>query len=293
MSPQQGRRRAPGRGQRNSSRPVTTLILALISGTLFIAGFVFIGFYVWSSSGPHLRFLGASFLIACTAFAVGCLVGLIVGIPRFVSSGQLRHDVETRRIQAAGQQDSQSVMVAQQTTGQPGTVESRTSKSGAPTVPSAVVQSSPPPGVLVASGSARAAAEQEQEQTRVQGQLAGTPPPPANGDSTLAEAQSQQVPTSVQTSQLTPSTNLAEISDWLTKLLLGAGLVELTRLGRPLSQLVDTVARSMQNVAPGAKLPDGATVVAGGVLALYVVLGFLVSYVLTTLWYSKYLEQFD
>ena len=29
----------------------------------------------------------------------------------------------------------------------------------------------------------------------------------------------------------------AEVSDWLTKLLLGAGLVQLTRLGRPLVQL--------------------------------------------------------
>ncbi|HZR52701.1 MAG TPA: hypothetical protein VFB06_24710 [Streptosporangiaceae bacterium] len=69
--------------------------------------------------------------------------------------------------------------------------------------------------------------------------------------------------------------------------------MELTRLGHPLSALIDSVARSMQNVAPGAQLAQGSTVVAGGILALYVVLGFLDSYIITTLWYGKYLEQFD
>ena len=44
------------------------------------------------------------------------------------------------------------------------------------------------------------------------------------------------------TSDYTPSSNLAEVSDWLTKLLLGAGLVQLTRLGVPISGLIDNIA---------------------------------------------------
>jgi hypothetical protein len=39
------------------------------------------------------------------------------------------------------------------------------------------------------------------------------------------------------------------VSDWLTKLLLGAGLVQLTRLGAPISQLIDSVAAGL---APAA-----------------------------------------
>jgi hypothetical protein len=245
------------------------MVLALISGTLFAGGFVFTGFYVWSSSGPHLRFLGIGMLTACAAFAVGCLAGLIVGIPRFVSSGQMRHDIETRRMQAAA-----SPPAAPQ-------VNDPADTTQAATVPSPVRPT--PPGVLVARGAPGA-----QDQPGQQAQPGDAGAPPDDGGATQDQTQNP-----APASQLTPSTNLAEISDWLTKLLLGAGLVELTRLGHPLSQLVDTVARSIQNVAPGAKLPQGSAVVAGGLLALYVVLGFLVSYIITTLWYGRYLERFD
>lgn len=219
---QQGdqRQRAQRRWRRAGPSSATALILAMASGVLFIAGFVFIGFYVYSVNGPHLRFLGAGFLTASAAFVVGCLVGLVVGIPRFVSSGALRHDMEARRAVA---------------------------RKGA------------------------------------------APPAAAPSADVAADDQFSPVPSS----QLTPSTNLAEISDWLTKLLLGAGLVELTRLGRPLSTLVNSVARAMQDVAPGAKLPASSVVVAAGILAMYVVLGFLDGYVVTTVWYGKYLERLD
>ena len=83
----------------------------------------------------------------------------------------------------------------------------------------------------------------------------------------------------------TPSTNLAEISDWLTKLLLGAGLVGLTSLGAPTAALVRSVARGMSD--PDAPEASGASLVAAAaVLLLFTVLGFVMGYVLTTLWYS-------
>jgi hypothetical protein len=191
-----------------------TPVLAMASGTLFLAGFVFIGFIVGSARGPHLRYLGAGWLAACAAFVTGCLVGLVVGIPRFVSSGALRHDVEAGRLpsQPAGPASAGTVTSSQPTTDR-----------------------------------------------------AGQDP----------------------ASRFTPSSNLAEISDWLTKLLLGAGLVELTRLGRPLGAVVDAVARGL---GPGG--PSGpSTIAAAAILATYVVLGFLDGYVVTTLWYGKHLQE--
>lgn len=259
--------------QRNS-RSAAAMILAVLSALLFAAGFVFIGFFVWSAStGPHLRYLGAGFLTACASFAVGALVGLIVGIPRFVSSGAMRQDIEARRQRAtAVQAVATAGSMAAQAAGQPGA-----QAAGQPGQPGGA-QVAPGIGVLVARPPGAAAA-----QAAVQD--AG-----ADQDDSAFQTAIPQTPPS---SQLTPSTNLAEISDWLTKLLLGAGLVELTRLGHPLSALIDSVARSMQNVVPGGKLAEGSTVVAGGILALYVVLGFLDSYIITTLWYGKYMEQFD
>jgi hypothetical protein len=205
----------PTRKSRFSILRHVSPILALASGTLFLAGFVFIGFYVASNPGPHLRYLGVGWLAACAAFVTGCLAGLVVGIPRFVSSGALRHDVEAGRL---------------------------------PPKPA-----SPRPASTVGSADVTAADRADQDQA----------------------------------TRFAPSSNLAEISDWLTKLLLGAGLVELTRLGGPLGALFDAVARGLGSVPPSGP----ATVVAAAILVTYVILGFLDGYVVTTLWYGKHLQE--
>jgi hypothetical protein len=200
----------PTRNSRFSFLRHVSPVLSLASGILFLAGFVFIGFYVASNQGPHLRYLGVGWLAACAAFVTGSMAGLVVGIPRFVSSGALRHDIEAGR---------------------------------------------PPARPAGTVGSAQV-----------------TAPDQAGPD---------------QVSSFTPSSNLAEISDWLTKLLLGAGLVELTRLAGPLRALVDVVARGLGSVPPSSP----ATVVAAAILVTYVILGFLDGYVVTTLWYGKHLQQ--
>ena len=84
--------------------------------------------------------------------------------------------------------------------------------------------------------------------------------------------------------EYTPSSNLAEVSDWLTKLLLGAGLVQLTRLGAPVAQLIDNIAAGLHSTAASA---SGAKVAAGAILFGYTITGILVGYVMTTLWYQR------
>ena len=86
------------------------------------------------------------------------------------------------------------------------------------------------------------------------------------------------------TNEYTPSSNLAEVSDWLTKLLLGAGLVQLTRLGAPVAHLIDNIAAGLHSTAASA---SGAKVAAGAILFGYTITGILVGYVMTTLWYQR------
>jgi hypothetical protein len=90
---------------------------------------------------------------------------------------------------------------------------------------------------------------------------------------------------------LLPSTNLAEISDWLTKLLLGAGLVELTRLGQPLSELIDNVARGLGGTTAAGGVTESAVVIAGAILITYVTLGFLGGYLTTAFFYGEALQR--
>jgi hypothetical protein len=84
------------------------------------------------------------------------------------------------------------------------------------------------------------------------------------------------------------STNLAEVSDWLTKLLLGAGLVSLTKIGQPLGHLIDSVASGL---TVGSGTSGSAKVVAGAIIFGYGAVGFLVGYFVTTLWYQNELNQ--
>jgi len=88
-----------------------------------------------------------------------------------------------------------------------------------------------------------------------------------------------------------PSSNLAEVSDWLTKLLLGAGLVQLTHLGAPIGHLINTVAAGLTATTAPTVPSSAAKVLAGGILIGYVAIGLLDSYVVTTLWYQNKLGK--
>jgi hypothetical protein len=168
----------------------------VISFALFVAGFVLIVLYVTSQSGPHLGYCGVGLLTALAAFLSGTLAGLLVGVPRYVSSGEFRF------------------------------------KGG-----------------------------------------------PGHSEDSGAQAKFE------------PSSNLAEVSDWLTKLLLGAGLVELSRFGRPLSELIDAVARGISGTPPTRKATEAAVIIAATILIAYGVLGFLDGYVTTNVWYGKRIDE--
>lgn len=90
-----------------------------------------------------------------------------------------------------------------------------------------------------------------------------------------------------------PSTNLAEISDWLTKLLLGAGLVSLSHLGGPVGDLINQVAGSLHNSTADANAIQAAKVTAGAVMIGFTVLGILGGYIVTSTWYQKKMSELD
>jgi hypothetical protein len=88
-----------------------------------------------------------------------------------------------------------------------------------------------------------------------------------------------------------PSNNLEQISDWLTKLLIGAGLVQLGAVGRGLNSMIGTIAASSAGQSSG-HLFTSARVVIGSIIVYYGVLGFIVAYVATTLSYRRGLMEY-
>ena len=104
-----------------------------------------------------------------------------------------------------------------------------------------------------------------------------TVPSGASEDETTAAAKTAVNATS---GLLTPSNNLEQVADWLTKLLIGAGLVQLGAIGTWVSSFINdlAVAFSVSDGPPS----EAAKIVAGSILGFSVSIGFVFGYLLTT-----------
>lgn len=83
-----------------------------------------------------------------------------------------------------------------------------------------------------------------------------------------------------------PNTNLEQISDWLTKIVVALGLAQLTRIPSEYESLANYVSRAFgeQQVPPS---------LAAVMLAYYAILGFLVTYLWTRLFLSGEFNRVD
>jgi hypothetical protein len=84
------------------------------------------------------------------------------------------------------------------------------------------------------------------------------------------------------------NTNLTEISDWLTKIIVGLGLVKLTKLPPYLTSMAESFSNGIHD-----KEKNAAMAVAYGTITFFSVLGFLFGYLLTRLFLSKALSIAD
>ncbi len=84
-----------------------------------------------------------------------------------------------------------------------------------------------------------------------------------------------------------PSTNLEQIADWLTKILIGVGLVEFREVAELLS---DTGKLVSEGLVPA---PPGAGILTQAVLVAFAVLGFLLSFLWTRLYYGGIQTRVD
>ena len=73
------------------------------------------------------------------------------------------------------------------------------------------------------------------------------------------------------------NTNLEQISDWLTKILVGVGLIQLGSIGDSLSALVTEVASGLNPAGP----TKSDVSIAAALLVVYVILGFIGGYVIS------------
>lgn len=82
------------------------------------------------------------------------------------------------------------------------------------------------------------------------------------------------------------NTNLEQISDWLTKILVGVGLIQLGAIGTSFGQLLDSLSDTFGGAA-------SSKLVAGADLVFFSVWGFLIGYLLTRTSLTMAFRQFD
>ena len=99
----------------------------------------------------------------------------------------------------------------------------------------------------------------------------GTPTPPATNSPTALTNYRQEV-----------NTNLEQISDWLTKIIVGLGLVNLYKIPDLLRDTSELIAEGMAS----PKDISSATVFANALILYFPVLGFLVGYLITRIFLS-------
>ena len=98
-----------------------------------------------------------------------------------------------------------------------------------------------------------------------------------------------------ETASVTPNSNLVEISDWLTKIIVGVGLVELNSIPAKLGELAYYLGPSLRPAACDGKAASADYIAIGEaagltIILFYFVLGFLLGYVWTRLYFQRDLE---
>lgn len=118
----------------------------------------------------------------------------------------------------------------------------------------------------------------------------GAPPPPPPAvpllrlSSTAASAPSSATAGPV-AYRMSPNTNLEDISDWLTKIIVGLGLVELRNMPGYLRRATNFLAQGLAAPTSSGVVPlNEARTVAAAILIFYSLLGFLGVYLITRLY---------
>jgi hypothetical protein len=98
-----------------------------------------------------------------------------------------------------------------------------------------------------------------------------------------------------ESSSVTPNSNLVEISDWLTKIIVGVGLVELNSIPGKLGALAYYLGPSLRPAQCDGKVSCADYIGTGQAVGLtiilfYFVVGFLLGYVWTRLYFQRDLE---
>jgi tetratricopeptide (TPR) repeat protein len=106
----------------------------------------------------------------------------------------------------------------------------------------------------------------------------------------------QLAPSEARANAVTPNSNLVEISDWLTKILVGVGLVELNSIPRKLGTLSYYLGEGLLPAECDSPAAHSACLSSGraaglAIIIFYFTLGFMLGYIWTRLYFQRDLNS--
>lgn len=118
--------------------------------------------------------------------------------------------------------------------------------------------------------------------------ISDTPPvvPPPAGAVTLEEQKKL-------TKRVEENTNLTQISDWLTKILIGAGLVQLKEAPDFILRVSKVMAQGLRKVPTKPDTIDAFTIASGGIILFFLTWGFISGYIVMKLVLTEQFAEND
>ena len=241
---------------------------------------------IYASRTGGVQTFATCTLIAGVALAAGLLLGFLFGIPKDAQTESVKQQPTQQQAaqqqpaqqQGAQQQGAQQQAGQQQIGGQQGAQQQVGGQQPAQ-------QQVGPQQIGGQQGAQQQVGGQQPAQQQVGPEQAGQPPAPpalpAPPAPTNPSNQSKTLPTK---STLKANTNLVEISDWLTKMIVGVGLYQLSTLPGKLRILADYFATSF-----GSPAAPSALVMA--ILGYFGIFGFLLGYLWARIYLTKEFED--
>ncbi|MGA7413213.1 MAG: hypothetical protein WBW33_22250 [Bryobacteraceae bacterium] len=243
-----------------------------------VGGLVIVTFA--NSADP--RRWAATIVWALACLAIGAIAGFLFGIPRSRREGQ---PVRSAQSPAPQNQSGSNTSTADGTAGNgKGADSSSTGDNGAKSDEAAASST---------TGDQTTAADQEKgsagEQTADQnaGQTAGQRGGNASVVAGASQASSADLP---QTGDPSP---IEQISDWLTKIIVGLGLANLKELPAQLDKWAHYVAMSIGGFGdrPNGAPDDTGASLALGLILYFLILGFMACYILTQIFLRNLINR--
>ncbi len=89
------------------------------------------------------------------------------------------------------------------------------------------------------------------------------------------------------------NTNLTQISDWLTKILIGAGLVQLKEAPGFILKVARVMAQGMRQIPAKADTVDSFTIICAGIILFFLTWGFISGYIVMKLVLTEQFADID